>query len=169
MATHDLPILGAMTAPDSSGKVFFQTLEAAETIGTGVFDTLQVLTIQAPAAAGDVYVYGKFNIPQNYVGTPVLVIRGILGEAANVLGFGLQVLHLDDNDTVDAAWEAEDVNSETISGYAAEDMYEQTITITPVDFSVGHEIFFRFFREDGADTQTGEFHLTGLFFRYNDA
>ncbi len=47
-------------------------------------------------------------------------------------------------------------------------MYEETITITPVDFSVGHEILMKFCREDDADDQTGEFHLQRLLLRYSD-
>jgi len=171
MATLDLPILGAMTAPDNSGKVYFQPAEAAMTLGTAAFGTLLVLTMEAPATAGDDGFYGKFNIPQNYSGTPVLVIRGAIAEAANVLGFGFQQLSRADSELVDTALEAEDLASNSIwTGYVAEDMYEETITITPAAaYVAGDEVLFYFYREDGADTQTGDFHLTGLFFRYNDA
>ena len=116
----------------------------------------------------DIGVYGKFNIPQNFVDTPILVIRGVVAEGANILAFGLQQVPVADNETIDVAFEAEDINSETIT-HTAEDMYEQTITITPSAYNSGEEVFFFFFRDDSVDTQTGEFHLTGLFFRYNDA
>ena len=167
MATHDLPILGAMTGPDTSGDIFFEPAEVAMTLGTAALGGLQVLTMQAPTGS-DIGVYGKFNIPQNYVGTPVLVIRGALGEAANTLGFGLQQLSRADSEALDTALEAEDIASNgTWTGYVAEDIYEETITITPsAAFVVGDEVFFFFFRDDSVDTQTGEFYLTGLFFRH---
>ncbi len=168
MATSDLPILGAMTAPDTTGKVFFEPLEVAMTLSTGNFGQLLGITMQAPAAAGDCGFYGKFNIPQDYASTPVLVIRGALGEAANTLGFGFQQVSLADTETLEIVLEAEDLASNASWGsHSAEDMYEETITITPAAaYVAGDEVFFFFFREDGADDQTGEFHLTGLFFRY---
>ena len=169
MATHEIPILGANTAPDSSGLVYFQPAEVAMTLGTATFGSLQVCTMSAPAGA-DIGLNGKFTIPQNYVGTPVLVIRGVIAEAANALAFGLQQVPLADSETIDVAFEAEDVASNsTWTGYAAEDMYEETITITPSAYAAGDEVFFFFYRDDSVDTQTGAFHLTGLFFRYADA
>jgi hypothetical protein len=170
MATFDLPIINSNASPDDSGLVFFEPLEVAMTLGTATFGTLMGLTMQAPAGA-DIGLYGKLTIPQNYVGTPVLVIRGLLGEAANTLAFGLQQIAVADSETGDVAFEAEDVASNaTWTGYVAEDMYVDTITITPASaYAVGDEVFFFFYRDDSVDTQTGEFQLTGLFFRYNDA
>lgn len=170
MATLDIPILGAMTAPDSSGSVYFEPAEVAMALGTAVLDTLLVATMEAPTGA-DNGIYGKFNIPQNYVGTPVLVIRGVLGEAANVLGFGVQQLSRADSEAFDTALEAEDVASNSSwTGYVAEDMYEETITLTPAAaYVAGDEVVFFFYRDDSVDSQTGEFYLTGLFFRYDDA
>ena len=169
MATHEISILGAMTAPDSSGDVFFEPLEVAMTLGTAAFGTLLGLTMLAPTGS-DIGFYGKFNIPQNYVGTPVLVIRGALGEAANTLAFGFQQIGRDDSEAIDTALEAEDLaNNATWTGYAAEDVYEETITITPAAaYVAGDEVFFFFFRDDSVDDQTGEFHLTDLAFRYSD-
>lgn len=170
MATHEIPILGAFTAPDTSGDVFFEPAEVAMALGTAVFDSLQVLTMVAPTGS-DIGVYGKFNIPQNYVGTPVLVIRGAIGEAANTLGFGFQQLSRDANESIDTVLEAEDLtNNASWTPPAIEDIFELTITITPAAaYVAGDEVFFFFFRDDSVDDQTGEFYLTGLFLRYNDA
>ena len=169
MATHDIPILGAMTAPDSSGDVFFEPLETALTLGTAVLGTLLGLTMLAPTGS-NIGVYGKFSIPQNYAGTPVLVIRGVIAEAANTLAFGFQQVGHADSDDVNIVLEAEDLaENATWTGYAANDMYEETITLTPAaSYTVGDEVFFFLFRDEDQDDQTGEFHLTGLFFRYSD-
>ena len=159
-----------MTAPDTSGDVFLEPLESAMTLGTAVFGTLLGMTMLAPTGS-DIGFYGKFNIPQNYSGTPVLIIRGAIGEAANTLGFGFQQLGRADSEAIDTVLEAEDVDSNsTWTGYAAEDVYEETIAITPAAAYVsGDEVLFFFFRDDSVDDQTGEFHLTGLFFQYSDA
>jgi len=174
MATHDIPILGAMTAPDSSGRVFFQPALAAMTLGTADFGTLLVCTMKAPTVA-DIGLYGKFNIPQNYAGTPVLVIRGVITETgATTIAFGFKQAFHTDTATFDVGLETEDIanNAANWTGYDPEDMYEETIVITPsVAFATGDEVTYFFFRDNSVDTQsdaTGDFNLTGLFFRYSD-
>ena len=160
-----------MTTPDASGDIFFQPLESAETLTTGAFGTLLCCTMLAPTGA-DIGVYGKFNIPQNYSGTPVLVIRGMLGEAANTLAFGFNFIQRAHSETMEIAFETDLINNATWTGLAAEEMYEETITITPATaFVAGDEVFFFFYRDDSVDLQTTAtgFHLTGLFFRYSDA
>lgn len=170
MATHDMPILGAMTAPDSSGDIFLEPLEAALTLGTAAYGNLLCLTMLAPTGS-DIGFHGKFNVPQNYVGTPVLVIRGILAQAASVLAFGFSHTPFAHSETIDAAFADTDLaENSTWTGLVAEEMYEETIALTPTAaYVVGDEVFFFLFRDETQDTQTGEFHLTGLFLRYNDA
>lgn len=169
MATHEIPILGVFHAPDASGDVFFQTLEAALTLGTATLGNLGCYTMSAPTGA-DTGIYGNLVIPQNYAGTPVLVIRGYLGQAANTLAFGFQQKGLSASDSLDQAFEAEDTASNaTWTGFAAEDLYEETITITPGSaYSVGDVVNWFFYRDDSVDTQTGEFHIASLAFRYSD-
>jgi len=131
MATHEISILSAPSAPDGSGDIFFEPAETAMTLATAAFGTTLVMTMLAPTGA-NIGIYGSFTIPQNYSGTPVLVIRGAIAQAASVLGFGFQQVSRADSEAVDVAYEAEDVASNsTWTGYAAEDMYEETITITP--------------------------------------
>lgn len=170
MANHDLPIIGSVR-PDSSGKVFESLLEAQMSLGTATLGTTPCIVMGFPTGA-DVGVYGKISIPQNYVGTPVLVIRGFIdGTPANTLGFGLQQTGgIADSEAGDIAYEAEDTASNgTWTGYADEDMYEETITITPTNaYAAGDEVFFFFYRDDSVDSQTIDFLLTGLFFRYSD-
>ncbi len=169
MATIDRSILGALTQADSSGDIHVEPLEnaGAGALATAAFGTLPGITMEAPTGS-DIGIYGKFSIPQDFVGTPLLVIRGMVHEGANVLGFGFQQVPVADNETLDVAFEAEDIASATVS-HAAEDMYEEIITITPSAYTAGDEVFFFFYRDDSADTQTGEFSLTGLFLRYNNA
>ncbi len=171
LATIDLPILGMNVAPDDSGDIFVEPLEAAMTLGTAVFKNLLGITMLAPTGT-DIGINGKFNIPQGYVDTPILVIRGALGGTpANDLAFGMQIVAVADSETVDVALEAADLaENGTWTGYAIEEMYEETIALTPSSaFVKGDEVFFFFFRDDDQDTTTFDFHLTGLFFRYNDA
>ena len=174
MATHDVPILGFSTVPDTSGNVFFEPLETAVATAAANLSMLG-FTMPDPGAA-DEGLYGGFNIPQNYVGTPVLVIRGILNgtiSAGLTLAFGFQQTGgIADNETADVAFETEDTASADpqSSSHADEDMYEETIAITPGSaYSPGDEVFFFFYRDGSADDATFEFNLTRLLLRYSDA
>ena len=169
MATIEIPMIGFSVAPDSSGDVFIEPLESAMTLSTAVLGNLQCMTMLAPTGT-NIGFHGSFTIPQNYAGTPVCVIRGYLGEAANTLGFGIQQLAVAHSDPLDTVLEAEDVASNaTWTGLVAEDAYEETITLTPGSAYVAGDIVnYFFFRDDGVDTQNGEFHLADLAFRYSD-
>lgn len=167
MATHEIPV--DRMVPDSSGDAYEEPAEVAMTLGTAVLDTLPVLTIEAPTGS-DIGVYGTFTVPQNYAGTPVLVIRGYIAEAANTLAFGCQQLGRDHSESVDTALEAEDLASNaTWTGLAAEELYEETITLTPGSaYAAGDVVNFFLFRDNSVDTQTGDFHIAGVYFQYSD-
>lgn len=111
-------------------------------------------------------------VPAIYVGTPKLVLRGIIdGTPANVFGIGAQLLERNLSDTIDAAYEAEDTASNsTWTGYADEDEYELAITLTPASaFTPLRQVYIRYYRDDSVDTQTINFLLTGLYFEFADA
>lgn len=168
MATNDLDLLGALTAPDASGKVAFEPLEVSMTLATADFGTLQGCTMQSPAGA-DIGIYGKFNVPTDYASTPIIVARGFILEAANTLAFAFKQLPIADSEPADVAFEAEDLgNKGTWAGYAIEDMLELTFSITPSAYNAGEEVLFFFCRDDNVDTQgaASDFILTGLFLRY---
>src|SRR3990167_2767819 len=86
------------------------------------------IVLPFPAGA-DLGLSGVIHIPQGYSSTPVLVMRAVLdGTPANVLGIGAQQVSVDDSESVDVAYEAEDTASlSTWTGYADEDIVELTI------------------------------------------
>lgn len=169
MATHEIPILGATLSPDNSGDVFPSRLDIEMTLTNAKLQTCMVMEFPT---GSDIGLETSFVVPQNYAGTPVLVIRGFLnGTPASVLAFGAQQVGIDDSETVDVAYETEDLASNsTWTGYAAEEMYEETITLTPASaYVAGDTVLLSFYRDDSADTTTFDFLLTELAFRYNDA
>ncbi len=133
----------------------------------------QQLCIVMPAPSGaDLGLQMAFEIPQNYNGSPVLVIKGILdGTPANVMAFGATQISVADSETVDVAYEAEDTASNsTWTGYADEDMYEETITLTPASaYVAGDIVLLNFYRDDSVDTTTFNFLLLELLFQYAEA
>lgn len=168
MATHELQLIGKL-APDTSGDIYPSTLAAEMSLTNSKATPCYVM--EFPTGA-DIGFECAFVIPQNYVGTPELVIRGVLdGTPANVLAFTAQQVAVDDSETADVAYEAEDTASNsTWTGYADEDLYEETITLTPGSaYQPGDTVLLRFQRDDSVDTTTFNFLLTGLAFRYADA
>ena len=112
-----------------------------------------------------------FTIPENYNMSAALVIQGVLdGTPANTLAFGLQQLAVADSESVDVAYEAEDLASNAVwTGFANEDMYTEIITMTPASaYEPGDTVFVKFFRDDSVDDTTFNFLLTDLLFQYDD-
>jgi hypothetical protein len=170
MSTHQLTIVkgsgGAM--PDTSGDIYPSTLNAELTMANAKYQ--EVMVMEYPTGS-DIGFSCLFTIPQNYVGTPELVIKGVLdGSPSNVLAFGAQQLSRDDSESVDTAYETEDLASNsTWTGYADEEMYEEVITLTPGSaYTAGDTILIWFFRDDNVDTTTFNFLLTELIFQYSD-
>lgn len=132
----------------------------------------QICLVMPAPTGSDIGASTLFTVPVTYVGTPVLVLRGIIdGTPANVLGVGAVLLERAASDTIDAAYETEDTASNsTWTGYADEDEYEITISLTPASaFTAHRQVYIRYYRDDSVDTQTIGFLLTGLYFQFADA
>lgn len=132
----------------------------------------QMCTVMPFPTGSDVGVELAFTIPQNYSSAPVLVIRGILdGTPANALAFGAQQVSTASSETADVAYETEDLaNNSTWTGYTDEEMYEETITLTPASaYVAGDVVFLKFYRDDSVDTTTFDFLLLDLLFQYTEA
>lgn len=165
MTTQRMPIHFGM--PDAGVYISKLSSELALT------NAKQQLCLVMPAPTGsDIGAETVFVVPATYVGTPKLVLRGIIdGTPANVFGIAAQLLERNLSDTIDAAYEAEDTASNsTWTGYADEDEYELAITLTPASaFTALRQVYIRYYRDDSVDTQTINFLLTGLYFEFNDA
>ena len=167
MATIQIPLGTGM--PDASGDVHPSTLASELSLTNSKLTPVMVM--EYPTGS-DIGVELQFVVPQNYANSPVLVIKGVLdGTPANVLAFGVQQLSRADSESVDTAYESEDLaNNSTWTGYADEDMYEETITLTPTSAYVpGDTVFMKVYRDDSVDTTTFNFLLTDLIFQYSDS
>lgn len=165
--TVQIPIINHTLAPDTG--VYISKLTSQMSL-TNVKNQLCIV-MPFPTGA-DLGFELSFVIPQNYSSSPVLVIKGVLdGTPANVLAFGAQQLSRADSESIDTAYEAEDAASNsTWTGYADEDEYEETITLTPdAAYVAGDEIYLKFYRDDSVDTTTFDFLLTHLLFQYTEA
>lgn len=157
-------MLSSTILPDSG--VFFDRVGNQITATNEVGNQLAVVLADGGSDEG---FYGSFNVPQNYVDTPVIVVKGILdGVMTSVtLQFGVQGITKDDNEAVDAAYCTEDTGN-TSADHADEDLAEVTITLSSfTGFAAGDTVFYYFFI-DATGTYTGNFLLTDLLFRYDD-
>lgn len=165
MATHEMPV--GLGQPDTSGEVFPSLLSVE--LATSA-KRQECMVFQSPSGS-DPSVELAFRIPQNYAGSPVIVLRGVIdGTPANTLGVRAQQLSRDVSEGNATAYETEDTASNaTWTGYADEDEYEETIALTPdAAYVAGDTIYLQVGRDDSADDSAVNFLVTEIFFQYSD-
>lgn len=169
MSTHRLPIMGAMTLPDTTGECYMDNVNNQMALANSPARNL-VMTFKDPTA--DCGFYGSFSVPKNYIGTPKIVVRGILDGAvgATSVDFEFSYRALADNEAFDVANWQENLafNSGNTNGWTNEDVIEIVGTLA-ANFAVDDDVFFYLKRDFGTDDFAGDFHVTGVFFEYVDA
>jgi hypothetical protein len=120
--------------------------------------------------------YGSFKIPKNYVGSPKIVVTGVLDGspgASDTLGFGFRKRAIANNESADGTFDAEETVSSTIgsggSNHADEDLIELSITLTAGDYAVDDQVHFYLYIDASGTTYAGNFLLTDLELEYTDA
>lgn len=173
MATHRISILDANTLPESTvfPDLIANHITEAATPSVG-FMACFVLN----DGGVDEGIFGGFSIPKNYVGSPVIVVKGILDGApgaSETLGFGFRKRAVANNEAADATFDAEQVASETIgssgTNHVDEDNYVETIALTAGDYSIDDDVYFYCFLDSSGTSYTGNFLLTDVQFEYADA
>lgn len=166
MTTFQMPMLDHSLNFDTG--VYPSTFDAEMTLTNHKYQ--QCIVMPYPTGS-DIGIHGVFTIPQNYVGSPVVVIQMVLdGSPANTIGFGFQQLTVANSSTIDTAYEAEDTASNaTWTGYADEEVYHLTITVTPTaTFTAGNLVFWWLYRDDSVDTTTFNVLAANILFQYAD-
>lgn len=165
MATHRLPL---QYTPDGSAYIYPSLVTDQLSLASAAGNEL-CMVMADPNGAGDKGVYGTFQVPQNYAGTPVLHIQGILDGAPSTttIAFGVQMDPIADDETYDAALESEDTASASSVSQADEDLYEETISLSNT-FAAGDSVTFFFYIDDATHSYTGNFLLKELSFQYSD-
>jgi hypothetical protein len=153
----------------------------------GVFDDLvsnQITAAAAPSVGNQICtvisdagtsrgIYGRFTVPQDYTGSPVLRIVGILDGApgaSDVLAFGFRKRSVADNAAADGTFDAANTGSLTIGSsggnYADEDLVVLTITLTAGDYAAGNEVFYWLYIDATPNTYAGNLLLCDVEFQY---
>lgn len=172
MATHRIP---ANIVNQDTG-VAMDIVGNQITAAAGPSVTNQPCFVLADGGS-DEGVYIEFEIPQNYVGTPVLVVRGILDGAPSAgddLGFGFRKRAVANNESADGAFDAEQTAQDTDIGstgtnFSNEDIYEEEISLTAGDYATGDKVFGYVYIDASGTTYAGNFLMTDVMFKYADA
>lgn len=120
-------------------------------------------------------VYVRFTIPKNYVGSPKLVVMGMLDGAVSAghdLAFGFRKRAVASGESADGTFDAEQTVQDTdidASGFADEDRVVMSITLTAGDYAVDDEVYGYLYLDASQTTYTGNFLLTAAEFEYTDA
>lgn len=172
MATRRVPILGFNTVPDDTGRAFFEPYPVKATNDN--FKHL-VLTLNDPGASQNHGVYGAFDIPPDYVGSPVIRIiwtsTAITGTC--LFAFDYRAIGGDDAESLDQATFQEQIDISDVAPSATDERMNVTGALTAANLAAGDTVEFFFYRDGttGAPTDDLAAAVTvhGLYFEYSDA
>lgn len=167
MATRERPILNAVTI-DGSGNVYAQQYDVTATNDKWKHRHF----IFADAGSVRIILYGIFRVPQNYVGTAVLVITWTSQTTSGnvVWDFDYRAVGGDNSESLDQSGQDESVSVTDAAPGAANRRMEVTIALTSGNFAAGDTVEYLIARDisDAADTLAGTVELVDLNFRYSD-
>ena len=172
MATHRIPILGFQAIPDTTGRAFFEPYTIKAT--NDLFKHL-VLVLNNPGASENHGVYGAFDVPENYVGSPVIRIywtsTAITGTC--LFAFDYRAVGGNDTESLDQATFQEQIDISDVAASATDERLNVTGALTAGNLAAGDLVEFFFYRDGttGAPTDTLAAAVTvhGVFFEYADA
>lgn len=168
MASFDLPILNAWSNPDTNPNTYFEGLKAN-------FATAAVVNPIVLAYAGQSSregIEGRFRVPQNYVGTPSLVVELAATATGNkvVIDFEYNAVGTTETFNPGSMQSTADTIELSLAGTVARDRLTGNTTLAGANFAANDEVYFRLLR-DGAntsDTYAGTVWCFNAIFRYQD-
>ena len=164
MATHTISIISPDILPQAGA--FF------DRIGNQVAATNEIgnqVALVLPDLAADIGFYDNFRVPNNYVGTPKIVLSAMLDGAMTsvTLGIGVKGLVTGDGDPLDTAYSTQDI-ANTAVNHDDKDEIELSITLSNLVPVAGKQCTYIFFRDDSVTTWTGNLLVLGVYFQYAD-
>ncbi len=166
MATFHLPIINAHTIPDTNGDTYFEPSNVAA--GVDRYNHIVLAFTSQSARRG---VYGKFAVPQNYVGSADLIVRWFTTATSGDVVFDVDYTAITISETYDPAGDQETATVTDTADATARDLNTASIALTDGNFAAGDEVQFYLVRDaaDAADTLAATAWVTGVYFQYADA
>lgn len=173
MTTHKIPIIDWSAQPDATGECWFEPFSILATNDVWKHTIVRFGSNNAAAPTVRHGFYGTFDVPENYVGSPVLVIDWSSTLTTNdiVWDFEYRAVGGNDTESLDQAGTQESVTVTDTAPSAALERQEVTIALTAGNFAAGDTVEYYFARDgaDAADTLAGSGIGVRLKFQYADA
>lgn len=167
MATHQLPILGFATMPDTSGNVWFEPAALTQTN-----DRYSQLIARFKDTATKISLGGRFTVPQNYVGTAtVIALWTSTATTGNVVWNFDYTSIAASGETFDPGSDQEAVAFTATAAPASSQLgVSSSKTLTSGNLAAGDNVQFNFSRDgaSGSDTMAADAVLYALIFQYAD-
>lgn len=169
MSTHRITMINWGNLPKVvAGGAYFTRYSA---INSGTLLDRMVLVMPSGVESG---IEGSFEIPENYVDTPILKKVWTSETAAGDVDFQLDHRTIDGSDTelfdtiTSPAQRTNSSNGNTGPTVVSRRMVD-TFSLTATDFVAGATVHFEFLRNGDIDTKAAAITVWALEFKYNDA
>jgi hypothetical protein len=164
MSTFRIPIMGASTRLGNVGV--FQ--EPASVKGTNDFFDQLVLVFNDTSTKDSIY--GIFQVPQNYVGTPKFVVEWTSTATSGNLILDCDYRAVAIGESLDQASAQEALTVTDAAPGTTDLMQEALMAGTAGNFTVGDMVQFILSRDGAsADTIAAAVTIVGVYFEYTDA
>ncbi len=166
MATFRRPILGAFTKPGASGEVFF---EPNSVKGTNDFFDEMVLVFNDTATKDALY--GKFQVPQNYVGSAKILISWTSTATSGDVEWDFDYRAIASGESLDQATAQQSLNQNDTAPGTTDLMQTAELTPTASNFTAGDVVQFILYRDgtDAGDTISAAVTVHDVSFEWADA
>jgi hypothetical protein len=166
VATYLLPLLNTHSLPDSAGDVYFEPSNVNLNSNDRYSHAVVAFTSQS-ARRG---FYGKFRVPQNYVGTPKVEIEWVTTATTGDVAWDIDYTAIADGESYDPSADQQSATVTDTAAGTARLLNRATITLTAANFAAGDEVQFYLVRDaaDAADTLAATAWLVGLYYSYTD-
>jgi len=167
MATRILSIINAFTNPDVNGDTYFEPSSIA--LNANDRYPHHVITFASQAARRGIY--GKFRVPNDYVGSADLIIEWTTTATSGDVVFDFDYTAIAVGESLDPSADQETASVTDTADATARDRNAATIAITDANLVAGDEVQFYFVRDaaDAADTLAASAYVIGLYLQYADA
>jgi hypothetical protein len=163
MATHILPVPLEI---GSTADVFHEPAS----INFGANDRYPVEVVVFKDTATRIGCGFKFRVPQNYVGTPKLLVEWATTATSGTADWEADYTAIADNESLDPSADQENVGATTAAPGTARLREVTELTLTGSNLAVGDLVLGTLFRDGSeSDTIAASLYVFGLYFSYADA
>lgn len=166
MATFRIPILNWTARPDTSGNCFLTNYTNYATNGTWK----QTIFVFANTGSSRINLYGSFQVPKNYTGSPVFVIKWTTQTTSGNVVWDLDYRAVGINESIDQATAQESLSVTDAAPGSTDLLQEVTVSATGTNLAADDMVEFLISRDlsDAADTLSDNVQLLSLELQYSD-